>query len=94
MARLLLEIKKCMDVNVVMNIKYKEEFVKKLSKRYKVIEVKGDVPKGSMQFFARQACREKAKVIFDRGRVGKEPMIRLLARDFEELREMILTVLD
>ncbi len=93
MARLLLEIKKCMDINVVMNIRFDEKFVEKLKRKYKVMEVKGDVPKGSMQHFARQACKEKAKVIFDRGRPGKEAMIRLLAKDFEELKDMILTVI-
>ncbi len=93
MARLLLEVKKCMDVNVVMNIKYKDEFVEKLSKKYNVMEVRGDVPKGSMQFFARQACERGARVIYDRGRIGKEAMIRLLARDFDELKDMILTAI-
>jgi hydroxymethylpyrimidine/phosphomethylpyrimidine kinase len=100
MARLLLVAQKYGDVNVVMNIKYSKENVEALTRAgYKVVEVeRAEQPRGikTMKWIVEVAIRKVGKLpdaIYDRGFHGKEAMIRLLAKDLHQLKNMLLCVL-
>lgn len=98
-ARLLLTVKEYdPSLNIVMNIKYSSELVQKLQQhsKFEVKELIRDTQpenvkvkeKSTMQWLI-QECMEEIghipDIIFDKGGKGKEPMIRIFAKDSEDM---------
>ncbi|MHA1195475.1 MAG: bifunctional hydroxymethylpyrimidine kinase/phosphomethylpyrimidine kinase [Promethearchaeota archaeon] len=98
-ARLLLEAKKFdPSINFVMNLKYDSEWINKIRKNsnLEMIELKREqqpqdiknMEKSTMQWLIQESVSKKGKVpdiIWDSGSKGKEPMIRLFAKDSKKM---------
>ncbi|UXD22939.1 hypothetical protein IPA_09765 [Ignicoccus pacificus DSM 13166] len=101
MARLLLSARKYGEVNVAMNVRYSKENIQALKEAgYLVVEVdRSKQPRGvkTMGWVVEEAVKKTGRlpdVIYDRGYYGKEAMIRLLAKDLCDLKQMVLAILN
>jgi predicted fused transcriptional regulator/phosphomethylpyrimidine kinase len=102
-ARLILTAKEFdKTVNYVMNLKYKKEWVDKLvqSKKLSLQEIKrGKQPKSiaqkeysTMQWLIQDSVKSSGKmadIIWDKGSIGKEPMMRLFGKDGKNMIEKL-----
>ncbi|MFX0047146.1 MAG: thiamine-phosphate synthase family protein [Candidatus Hermodarchaeota archaeon] len=98
-ARLILEAKKFDNsINFALNIKYKSEWIKLLQERtdLTITEiVRENQPKeimieeeSTMQWLIKRSIKENERIpdiIWDKGAIGKEPMIRLFGKNAEDM---------
>ncbi len=98
-ARLILEAKKFDNsINFVLNLKYKSEWVKKLQEKTDLLLqeiVRAQQPEktmiteeSTMQWLIKKSVKESGRipdVIWDKGSVRKEPMIRLFGKNAEDI---------
>ncbi|MFX0009777.1 MAG: thiamine-phosphate synthase family protein, partial [Candidatus Hermodarchaeota archaeon] len=98
-ARLILEAKKFdKSVNFVVNLKYKLEWIKKMQEKTDLIlqEIERELqPKeimtteeSTMQWIIKKSIKEIgsiADIIWDKGSIGKEPMLRLFGKNSEDV---------
>jgi len=106
-ARLILSVKKFdSSINLVMNLKYISELIKPLHDKtdLEIVEiVREDQPINvkikefsTMEWLIKETVEKKGKIpdiIWDKGSVGKEPMIRLFGRNSKEIIEILKKIL-
>ncbi|TFF90574.1 MAG: hypothetical protein EU548_02320 [Promethearchaeota archaeon] len=106
-ARLLLTAKKYNnEYNIVMNLKYIATLIKKIetSTRLNIIEVNRmrepeeikDEERSTMQWLIKEVVHKKQKVpdiIWDKGKIGKESMMRLFAENEEKMIQKLKIIL-
>ena len=110
-ARLILEAKKFDNsINFVLNLKYKSEWIRKIEEETDLIlqEIDRDLqPKevmkteeSTMQWLIKKSIKEIgriADIVWDKGSIGKEPMIRLFGKSPEDVTnklEKIIQVIE
>ena len=105
-ARLILTAKEFdSSINFVMNLKYKKEWVEKLiqSEKLSLQEIKREEqPKSvaereysTMQWLIKESIKntgEIADIIWDKGSIGKEPMMRLFSKDSKDMISKIAII--
>jgi len=98
-ARLILETKKYDNsINFVLNIKYKSEWIKLLQEKTDLVLeeiVREDQPEevmikeeSTMQWLIKKSIKETRRIpdiIWDKGAIGKEPMIRLFGKNANDI---------
>ena len=106
-ARLILSVKKFdSSINLVMNLKYISELIKPLHDKtdLEIVEiVREDQPINvkikefsTMEWLIKETVEKKGKIpdiIWDKGSVGKEPMIRLFGRNSKEIINKLKKIL-
>ena len=106
-ARLLLTAREYDEtINFVMNLKYKHEYIQKISdhtdlsmtefKRGLQPEQVKKKEHSTMQWLIRQSVKGEGKIptlIWDEGDMGKEPMMRLFARNSGDMMDKLDTIL-
>ena len=107
-ARLILGAKKLdKSINFVLNIKYKSEWIKSLQEKtnLKLQEIiREDQPKeimvkeeSTMQWLIKKSIKETGRIpdiIWDKGAIGKEPMIRLFGKNAEDIVNKLQKITD
>ena len=110
-ARLILEAKKFdKSINFVMNLKYKLDWIKKIQKKTDLIlqEIERElqpkdimiIEESTMQWLIRKSIKEIgriADIIWDKGSIGKEPMLRLFGKNSKDVinkLDKIIQVID
>ncbi len=107
-ARLILEVKKFdKSINYVINLKYRPELVKTLQKetdlelkeilREKEPESLKKKEFSTMQWLIKESINENGKIpdiIWDKGSIGKEPMIRLFGKNSTDIIEKIEKIIN
>lgn len=98
-ARLILTAKQYgKSINCVMNLRYKPDFIRKLQSKSNLylLEIEREKqPKdikskeqSTMQWLIKQSIQKKGKIpdiIWDKGAIGKEPMMRLFAKNADNM---------
>jgi len=107
-ARLLLSAKVFDNsVNIVMNLRYSPEFIKDIQKKTNLeLEeiLREEEPKktrdkefSTMQWLIKESINKKGRIpdiIWDKGSIGKEPMIRLFGKDSIDIIEKLRSIID
>jgi len=107
-ARLILEVKKFdKSINYVINLKYTPELIKSLHKEtdLKLEEIlRENEPEklkkkefSTMQWLIKESINENGKIpdiIWDKGSIGKEPMIRLFGKNSTDIIEKIEKIIN
>ncbi len=107
-ARLILTAKKFDNsINFVLNLKYKEDYIKKIEKItdlkiYEFIREKQpdkirNKEKSTMQYLINECYRKYGcipDIIWDKGAIGKEPMIRLFGKDSKDIIYKLKKIID
>ena len=107
-ARLILEAKKFDNsINIVLNLKYNPEWVKLIESRtdLKLKEIiREDQPEdtilkeeSTMQWLIKKSIEEMGSIpdiIWDRGTIGKEPMLRLFGRNSKDIRGKLEKIIE
>jgi hydroxymethylpyrimidine/phosphomethylpyrimidine kinase len=107
-ARLILGAKKLDNsINFVLNIKYKSDWIKSLQEKtnLKLQEIiREDQPKeimvkeeSTMQWLIKKSIKETGRIpdiIWDKGAMGKEPMIRLFGKNADDIVNKLQKITD
>jgi hydroxymethylpyrimidine/phosphomethylpyrimidine kinase len=107
-ARLLLSAKTYDNsVNIVMNLRYSPELIKDIQKktnleleeimREKEPRKTRDKEFSTMQWLIKESINKKGRIpdiIWDKGSIGKEPMIRLFGQDSDDIIEKLRSIID